>query len=233
MSKKLEELREHIKENFLEIEMEAVDDCTEEIFLKGVSEHELTIIQDDGVHRHLMCRRPKDHEHSYTYWYGIVTWPGYLIIYGDMGEYCFSRTNDMFCFFRYYEEDKLRINRSYWAEKLQSTDVRSGHSDFCYKTYLNTVGERLMQYVDDYEEELVEDEMCGILLEEIRDHFTWVEDERSAYEQALTFYFQGREVLDDFWEHRLKDYNYHFVWCLYAIVWAIREYDKVKGIERK
>ncbi|EPN8197881.1 hypothetical protein ACT3ON_001083, partial [Acinetobacter baumannii] len=34
--------------------------------------------------------------------------------------------------------------------------------------------------------------------------------------------------LADFWEHNLNDYTYHYIWCLYAIVHAIKLYDAAK-----
>jgi hypothetical protein len=36
---------------------------------------------------------------------------------------------------------------------------------------------------------------------------------------------RGREVFPDFWEHTLEDYTPRFVWCCYAIPWAIEQYD--------
>lgn len=114
--------------------------CTQDRFLKDAGSHVMTVIRDDGVHRHLRFRKapPAGSE----YWFDLITWPGSLCIDGDMGTYVFRRLPDMFEFFctdREYNEKrgrKLGINAGYWGEKLQATANHGGHiefskSDFC------------------------------------------------------------------------------------------------------
>lgn len=81
------------------------------IFNEGSKDHQLTVLRDDGLYRHLKFRSP---ENSF-YWFDLITWPGYLTVTGDMGTYTFSRTEDMFTFFR-----NGYINTHYWAEKLRA-----------------------------------------------------------------------------------------------------------------
>jgi hypothetical protein len=84
-----------------------------ERFARETRWHKMTVLHDDGLYRHLRCVRPK----SGLYWFDIVTWPGSLAIRGDLNAaYVFSRTTDMFEFFRARSSDK--INPHYWAEKL-------------------------------------------------------------------------------------------------------------------
>ena len=83
-----------------------------EFFLN--SDHELSILHDEGVYRHLQMKQPNTN----NMWYDIVTYPNNLVISGDMGCCVFSRINDMFQFFR---TDELSINYSYWSEKEQAT----------------------------------------------------------------------------------------------------------------
>lgn len=81
-------------------------------FRQDTANHELKILHDDGLHRHLLLRNPRSSE----YWFEIVTWPGSLTIRGDVGDgYTFSRERDMFPFFR---NEYGGINPHYWAEKL-------------------------------------------------------------------------------------------------------------------
>src|SRR5690606_7564229 len=96
----------------------------EEEFLKDVTDHKVRILHDDGVYRHLRFKRPN----TGCMHFDIVTWPGYLAYSGDMGCYVFSRLNDMLEFFRGPDEGPLRINISYWAEKLQAKDGGRHHS---------------------------------------------------------------------------------------------------------
>lgn len=85
-----------------------------ERFPRDTAKHEMTILHDDGLYRHLRFAQPKPH--SWSYWFDIVTWPGSLTIRGDIGEsYTFSRLPDMFEFFR---SRSGGIDPHYWAEKL-------------------------------------------------------------------------------------------------------------------
>jgi hypothetical protein len=97
---------------------------TEADFLKDVSAHEMEVLREDGVYRHIRFKKPG----TGCMHFDLVTWPGYLAYSGDMGCYVFSRLNDMFEFFRtdreYLQRDgrQLCINLGYWSEKLQAVD---------------------------------------------------------------------------------------------------------------
>jgi hypothetical protein len=89
-------------------------------FAADVAQHQMTTLHDDGLYRHLRFMRvapsPKTSkpERSSSYWFELVTWPGSLTVNGDCGSFTFSRTEDMFEFFR-----GGRINPQYWAEKVR------------------------------------------------------------------------------------------------------------------
>ena len=61
--------------------------CTEERFLKDAAAHQMEVLRDDGVNRHLRFKNPE----SSAYWFEIITWPGTLCIDGDMGTFVFRR----------------------------------------------------------------------------------------------------------------------------------------------
>lgn len=82
-----------------------------ERFERDTAEHALTVKLDDGLYRHLRFQKPG----SWQYGYDLVTWPGFLAYTGDMGEYLFARTADMFDFFA----AGPGINPDYWGEKLK------------------------------------------------------------------------------------------------------------------
>lgn len=67
-----------------------------EQFKRDVQEHALTILRDDGLYRHLRFKRPG----TMTCYFDLVTWPGHLAYVGDMGDYVFTRVEDMLTFFR-------------------------------------------------------------------------------------------------------------------------------------
>lgn len=57
-----------------------------EKFAKDVEAHEVQVLMDSGVYRHLRVRRSG----TYCMGFDIVTYPGYLCYSGDMGTYVFS-----------------------------------------------------------------------------------------------------------------------------------------------
>ena len=73
---------------------------------KRIRAHEMTVLHDDGLYRHLrftamhLCNDAEWRTTNGFYWFDLATWPGTLTINGDCGTYTFSRTTDMFEFFR-------------------------------------------------------------------------------------------------------------------------------------
>lgn len=88
-----------------------------ERFSRETAGHEMTILHDDGLYRHLRFMNSKDS----AYWFDLITVPGSLIFRGDGESFVFARLKDMFGFFR-SNPDRLthRINPGYWSEKLTS-----------------------------------------------------------------------------------------------------------------
>jgi len=83
-------------------------------FARDTARHEMTVLHDDGLYRHL---RFSSNSRGYgEYWFDLITWPGCLTIRGDYGDaYTFTRLRDMFEFFR-----GKGINPHYWSEKLDN-----------------------------------------------------------------------------------------------------------------
>lgn len=199
-------------------------------FLADVAGHEVTILRDDGVHRHVRFLSPKGSEH----WFDLITWPGRLCIDGDMGTYVFSRLPDMFEFFRAKPElieawgaDGLFIDEAYWAGKLISTD-RMGVTRYDPELFRACVKQDFEGWCEAHEptEALRTD-----LWEAIEDEVLSVEDydEHSAREAASEFSHPGCSLrFEDFWEHDLRAWTLHYVWCCYAIAWGIQRYDDAK-----
>lgn len=105
--------------------------ATVESFKRDTAKFKLTILHDDGVYRHLRIGDPE----TFCQAFQITTWPGHLEYSGDMGDYVFSRLDDMFRFFR-----GDSINPSYWAEKLQAIDRADGvkkYSPTLARDYIN------------------------------------------------------------------------------------------------
>lgn len=195
--------------------------CTKESFLKDVKYHKLHIERDDGLFRSIVLGRPD----SCAYKYRITTFPYHLCLTGDMGAFVFSRDDDMFTFFR---ADELEINDDYWRGKLVAHCNQSGSREFSHELFKQYVMEEF-QNAQEYNE--WDDKTIAERKEELEDEvLSRVDDgEYAAISAALEFRSEDWDM-QDFWEYDCGENTYHFVWCLYAIVWGIQQYDKSQEI---
>lgn len=208
--------------------------CTEDQFFKDVGQHAMTVLRDDGVHRHIRFKRPE----SGTYWFDLITWPGVLCIDGDMGTYVFKRLHDMFEFFRTdrrdfnFNQHGLSINPGYWGEKLASLSIYGeGFKQFSEDMFRDAVKSEFDAWV---ESEEPSDDVKAALWEELEDRVLSCASDgaHEAVRAAMDFEPEDGEVtfeMRDFWDHRLEDYTFHFIWCCYAIAWGVKAYDEAKG----
>lgn len=173
-------------------------------FLKTVENHELTILHDEGIYRHIRFGKPGSSVMSCH----IVTFPGKLVVAGDMGDYVFSRLQDMFDFFL---NEPGKISPDYWGEKC----VASGHEGI-KEFSAESLYEVMVEVNAERDEPWNEDELRGLL-------------NQGSFDRAI-------EYMDVFLDevHGGEYYNsahvhtYHFIWCLYAIVEVINRYNKIK-----
>jgi len=199
--------------------------CTEDRFLKDVVDHELTIVRNDGFDRHLRFRNPK----SFTNWFDLITWSNCICINGDYGTFVFARVEDMFTFFRCginykknHPETKIPINPQYWSEKVIAETKHHGVEKFSGSQFHYAVKD----YYDTYFEDSEDKTNCW---EEIKSQvLCHSESDHEAYQAVHEFHHHGFQF-EDFFEYSLNEYTFHFIWCLYAIVWGIHRYDTKKG----
>lgn len=211
---------------------------TEESFLKDVEKHEMKVLLDNGLYRHL--RFASTGPHSWNQWFDIVTFPDRLVYTGDMGTYVFARLEDMFDFFRTRPKDgdkKLYINLGYWGEKLQAADGNSrwdsGYRIFSPEKFKEQVEEQIKDWCEednlskDHKRQLrnaVQDQVLGCeedgehAARQALDAFSWDDDEGGR-----KFEFQ------DTFEWDFETYAYRYIWCCYAIAYGIQKYDALKS----
>lgn len=184
-------------------------------FLRDVGGHQMAVEIDHGVHRSIYFGQPG----SGTYHFRLVTWPGSLAIDGDCGSYTFSRTRDMFEFFRNTDGDN-EINCQYWHEKMQAEDKSSPAKVFSH----DRLKQAAKSHFDNWEGPFGEAEKIWAQVEREVLH---AYSEAEAYALIRDFESSGGHEFQDF-ESDLKDYNFGFIWCLRAIVWGIKRYDQLK-----
>lgn len=196
-------------------------------FDEKIKNHSMQVLKDDGPYRHL---RFSDNGSS-IYRFDIITWPGHLTIAGDVDTFVFSRIPDMFEFFR---DDDGKINPSYWAKKLLSMP-RDGYNEFspdAFETALNEDVDGFIEsrnFSEDTIEEIRESIQDSIMFYAAEEHEAY----RQAYEYDETFVDEDNVLhtlrFDDIFEYNFREHRYHYLWCCYAIVHAIAEYDKLKA----
>lgn len=205
-------------------------------FERETAEHEMTVLHDDGLYRHLRFRAPS---HG-MYWFDLITVPGSLIFQGDGESFVFRRIEDMFDFFR---GPIGRINPHYWSEKLTDGE------------------DRVMRYDRELFEACVRQDIAGRddlpgLADAVQDEILDSEDldyEESARRVVDEFRFYRNEAdrhggmrrvdgvmtwvpakapdfeFHDTWEWGVRDYHWWYLWALHAIVWGIAQYDASRG----
>jgi len=190
---------------------------SKEQFIENTKEHELTVLHDDGLYRHLMMRKPN----SSNMYYEVITWPGYLSIVGDMGSSTFSRIPDMFDFFR---TEQLGINLGYWTEKEVSTSKFGKNTEFDTEELSRLLNEWLQRWIESEEPSNEKIENIKQAIEEA----PYCENEH-AVADFMNEIYDGHELYpifdQDWWEHSFTKSTGYQEWRLYAINHTIREYD--------
>lgn len=209
---------------------------TKEQFLDNVKNHSMRIFHDD-IYRHLEF----SNRGGYLYRFQLTTWPGYLHISGDMGDYTFARENDMFTFFRGPEP-----SYAYWAQKIRAEDPSSRVKQFTFDAFkvaiLDICDEqrreiedttkyappdyllkRTLKRYDAWQEEIkkqlsrnthINEFEANNLIEE------WIEEDHSFTKPFENFWLNYGPV---------EEFDYHFMWCCNAILFGISAYDKHKS----
>ena len=211
-------------------------------FNRDTAQHQMTVLHDDGLYRHIRFRRPE----TGFYWFDLVTWPGRLTITGDMGTYVFARIDDMFEFFR-----GPQINPDYWAEKLP--DGRRQAKEYSEDRFKTRAAEALDEWEKDEDPELLDaykrawaEWKAATPTERLslrtpvpptdpavlRAQFAEAgADGDAGFESEARRILAGWEdhgVVSDPWEWDLTDFTWPFLWCCHAIRWGISVYDAAR-----
>lgn len=209
-------------------------ELTEDQFLKDVANHQMKVIRDDGVHRHIQFKALD----TSCYWFDVVTYPGALVIDGDCGTYVFRRLHDMFEFFRTDREYltrkgiKLAINPGYWAEKVQAKAAHGGIKEFDEDKFDAEIMERLTEWIRHHRDDTDKDERRD-LWEAVVNEVIHADSADRKQIAAYDFHHTVRKGLEfcfqDFWETNVERYTRTFLWNCCAIAWAVQTYDDSKA----
>lgn len=208
-------------------------------FARDTASHQMTVLHDDGLYRHLRFRDPK---HSF-YWFELITTPGQLVFSGDGESFVFRRATDMFGFFRsgLRRDGSIEINPHYWSEKL--TSGRDSVMKYQEDLFVKLIWEQANHLI---EQEHVKPEQADRFRQAIKDDIVegglyTTADEAYRTVEEFEFYngpskeFDYRHQADvrfeDAWEwfNATKDYDWWFLWACHAIVAGIARYDRVRS----
>lgn len=192
-------------------------------FARETAQHQMTVLHDDGLYRHLRFADPK----SSLYWYEITTTPGQLVFSGDGESFVFRRAPDMFEMFRRSAESG-GINATYWSEKCKSnnefTYSRERFEEHVWKAV--DAAEPLYRELREYvQKRIFDSESFNIDYEadalyavmDFRHHLTAGPDANGTYPGPFSF----RRIHE--WD--LRDFDWWFLFACYAIRDAIGKYD--------
>lgn len=192
-----------------------------ERYERDTAAHELTVLRDDGLYRHLRVAVPR----SSFYWFDLMTWPGVLMVTGDCGTFVFSRTTDMFEFF---ESSRGGINPQYWAEKLKAPASRHVqiYSSEAYRARVREWHEQRAEEFDGDEEAAAA--LADAVKEQLLDR---VADFEHEARDLLADFEHDRITTGDSWEWDLREWDWSFLWCCWAIVDGVKRYRALDATE--
>lgn len=200
-------------------------------FKRDIASHVMEVIRDDGVSRHIRFKRPG----TMCMHFDLITWPGYLCYTGDMGTYVFRRLHDMFQFFRRGEgRAPYRIDRRYWAEKVEACDKGDGIKEFSEEKFERAVKEYLLEWVRNSAERTTRQERRD-LWDAVMDEVIGADGDSGGYRKQVALHDFSHQVnarlkfyFQDF-EYSVEDFTHRFTWCCHALEWAVATYDAAKA----
>lgn len=211
-------------------------ECDEARFLRDVERHEMTIIRDDRLDRHLRFKRPG----TSAYYFDIVTWSGHLCYTGDMGTFVFSRIDDMFAFFRMDDHDwnknpnGLSINPGYWSEKVLAADRHDGIEEWDEDEFTRRVNEVRVGWMRWAKSLNIDKDERRELWETVeREVMSEPSNEHVCVAAIWNFYHTTsngeRFEFVDFFDGGMNRFTFRFLWCCYALAWGINQYDNYRS----
>lgn len=172
-----------------------------ESFPKEIADHVVTVLREDGLYRHYRCQQPG----TWHMGFDVVTWPGFLCYYGDMGSFLFERTEDMIAFMR-----GSAMSFGYAAEKCVAA-CRDGTEEFTAAAF----NAALSRCVAESEGSVRVFEKCA----ELRHQGQYDSPHHASQALYDSGLFDGGDMPD------CTEYTMRFLWCLHAIDWFIKKLD--------
>ena len=188
-------------------------------FVDQTAQHQLTVLHDEGLYRHLRMAAPGT---SMWHW-EVVTWPGHLSITWDVADgFTFRRIPDMLDFFHlagpsrnWYADGAPIIDHRYWAEKL-AHEQREATREYSAEEFLRHITLTLADRQGDGD---IDAARAAELIAEARSHS---EDEHTA----VSWMSEVFSAVDQDWYDGtdLRDYTAQYLIACYALDATVQAY---------
>lgn len=223
-----------------------------DLFARDVVRHQMRVLLDQGIHRHLQFRSSHS---AFDSWFDLITYPGGLTVTGCRQSWTFRREYDMFGFFR---AGGYRANPQYHAEKLQTP--YGAAKEYSKEAVFAYLADTLDQWQDDDPDRLMEylEQLREFAADMRRRQAGAIGGARSVYSKprrpkrpltartlraqirqadedgdleheqgarGLLYELEEQKVVSDTWEWDLHDYHFDFLWSLHAVCWGVKQYD--------
>lgn len=186
-------------------------------FARETASHEMTVLHDDGLYRHLVFADPD----GGFYRFDLVTWPHNLFLRGDGFSFGFSLypTADLFGMFK--RSRHSGINPGYWQEKVTAGrgDIKDWSEDL-FRAWV--IGEaaahesRFPGLVQAVGQQILHSDEHSL-------------EYRGTAEYAVaSFSHEFRLRIPAEWEQSFEDYSWEFLFACHAIIWGIDRYDAAR-----
>lgn len=183
---------------------------TQEEFLADVASHRMAVELNRGLYRRLIFFFSSG-KSTYNQWFEIITWPGALVMSGQIGSWVFRREQDMFEFFR-----GKQISSDYWSEKVEAAD-RDGIREFDADEFRS---DALMQ-LDNWD---LDESKLAAARADLAEHLNPCDTEEELRRAWAEWEFDG-EAFDPVDMPSGMVYTRRFLWACHAIRWAVEQYD--------
>lgn len=205
----------------------------QQAFLTDVQHHQMTVLRDDGLYRHLRFGRPGSSDMHFA----VVTYPGGLLYTGDMGTFAFERRPDMFEFFR---TTGGGINPTYWSSKLTAADSsgRQTVKEFSEETFERAIKLEVLDWVRQNKFRTTKEQRRE-LWDEVIYLVIGADGDEGGYRKQIAAHDFAHTVKTglsfsfDLMDEDFTKHTHRFLWCCYALVWGIQQYDKFKAQEEQ
>ena|SRR5690242_2264207 len=185
-------------------------------FARETRGHEMTVLHEDGLYRHLKCANPE----GGFYRFDLVTWPHNVFLRGDGFSFGFSvwPTEDMFDVFR--GSSSGGINPGYWQEKVTAGQVKDWSEDK-FRTWVMEEASGVEAHYPGAVEAVTEQILHS------DEHSL---EYRGTAEYAVAAFDHGdfRLRIPNDWEQSFDDFSWEFLFACHAVLWGIGQYDAAR-----